>query len=60
MFCVSLAGFLKIISPGVWFQHEFSAQGVGVLRFLCACTVENSPFQIISGGKGPGFEVTDT
>ena len=30
------AGFLKIIAPGMGFQHDFSAPGVGVSHFLCA------------------------
>ena len=61
---VFFGGFLKIIATGVGFSHDFSATGVGVLHFLCARRVENSPFHKKSPGVCPGgwsgLELTDT
>ena len=55
-FGVFFAGFLKIIVPGVGFQHDFSAPGVGVSLSLCArggefALSKNSPGVCPRGGK---------
>ena len=44
------AGFLKIIAPGVGFQHDFSVPGVGVSHFLCAWGWGIRPFKKLPGG----------
>ena len=53
MFCVSFAGFLKIIASGVGFSAIFLPQGSEFRTFLCACGVKNSPFQKYSPGGCP-------
>ena len=65
MFCVSFAGFLKIIAPGVGFQHEFSAQGSGFRTFFVPEEWKIRPFKKFPGGlpgegEWSGLELTDT
>ena len=48
---VFFAGFLKIITPGVEFKHDFSVPGVGVSHFF-AWGWRIRPFKKLPEGDG--------